>query len=194
MPVEPAGTPGKIMIDLLPLIDPAKDKVHGNRWEVFNNELHCKGDTFVPRMEIPYRPPEEYDFIVVFSQPRLRNGISLIMPKPDGKESFFWYLGSINGSACGFNAAPSNKEFKLPGLIRTNTAYTTKVEVRKNSVTGYLDGLVKVRHETDFRDLVCDSWRVIRDKRVLAVACDDPTVFHFIRLVEISGAGSRTRP
>jgi hypothetical protein len=193
IPREPVGVPGKTMIDLIPLIDPVKDKVHGNRWEVFNNELHCKGDTFVPRIEIPYLPPEEYDFIVVFSQPKLRNGISLIMPKPNAGGSFFWYLGSGSGTACGFAAAPNNKELKIPGLIQPNTAYTTKVEVRRTSVAGFVDGKECIRHQTDYADLTCDKWRAIRDRRLLAVACDDPTVFHFVRIVEVTGTGSRAR-
>ena len=75
-PAPPRGIPGKRMIDLIPLIDPGQDAVHG-RWAVADNVLHCNDGSFVPRIKIPYRPPEEYDFIVTFSQPGLRNGISL---------------------------------------------------------------------------------------------------------------------
>src|SRR5262249_35040620 len=67
--------PGTNLGDLLTIIDPQKDG-GGRRWEMVNNQLHCKEGNFRPRLEIPYIPPQEYDFIVQFSQPKLRNGIS----------------------------------------------------------------------------------------------------------------------
>jgi hypothetical protein len=81
-PVAPAGVPGKTMYDLIPLIDVQKDANEKHKFEIVNKELRCKEGNFVPRVQIPYQPPQEYDFIVTFSQPELRNGISMIMPKP----------------------------------------------------------------------------------------------------------------
>jgi hypothetical protein len=50
-----------------------------------------------------------------------------------------------------------------------------------------------VRHPTNFHDLHADIWREIKDPRVLAVACDDPVVYHTITVVEISGPGKKMR-
>src|SRR5262245_31574123 len=191
-PPPPKGTPGKPMINLVSYIDPAKDAVENRRWLIKNNELHCDDAHFVPRIEIPYRPPEEYDFIVTFSQPGLRNGISLIMPKPQGGGSFFWYLGASDGSEYGFASNP-NIMGQQPGLTQANTAYTTTVQVRKNSVKGLLNGKELINHPTNFADLTCDDWRRIRDTSLLGLACDDPTVFHYVRVVEITGKGKRSR-
>ena len=96
-PPPPEGRPGKTTVDLIPFIDPRKDSVHG-KWLVHENVLHCNDQHFVPRIQIPYRPPEEYDFVVTFSQPALRNGISLVMPKPGGDGWFFWHVGGAGGS------------------------------------------------------------------------------------------------
>ena len=43
-----------------------------------------RSGSFVPRVQFPYQPPQEYDYVVTFLQPGLRNGISLIMPNPNG--------------------------------------------------------------------------------------------------------------
>src|SRR5262249_12669609 len=158
--------------------DPRKDALDGRRWAVVNKALHCNDGSFVPRIEIPYQPPEEYDFIVTFSQPGLRNGISLIMPNPRGG-SFFWYLGG-NGAQYGFYANPS-KGGRTKGLIEANKAYTTTVQVRRDGVRGLLNDRELVQYKTDFRDLTCDDWRRIRNSNLLAVGCDDPTVFHHVR-------------
>ena len=39
-----------------------------------------------------------------------------------------------------------------------------------------LDSKILAEHKTNFRDLTCDEYRVIPNKKCLAVACDDPTV------------------
>jgi len=190
-PAPPVGVPGKKMVDLIGYLNPTRDAIDGRRWTIANNALHCPEGNFVPRIQIPYQPPEEYDFLVTFSQPGLRNGISLIMPNPNGG-SFFWFLGSNGGTDYGFASNP-NKEGRVPGLIQPNTAYTTTVQVRRTGVKGLLDGKELLSHQTNFRDLTCDGWRTIPDTRLLAVACDDPTVFHHVRVVEITGRGKRIR-
>jgi hypothetical protein len=181
---------GKKTVDLIPLVTLEKDVVRGRRL-VADDVLHCNDSSFVPRIQFPYRPPEEYDFIVTFSQYDLRNGISLIMPNPKGG-SFFWYLGSGDGREYGFWSNPK-KGGQSRGLIKAKRAYTTVVQVRKDGVRGLLDGKELVHLRTDFHDLTCDDWRKIRDTTRLAVACDDPTVFHYVRVVEINGSGKSGR-
>ncbi len=128
---------GKTRVNLIPLIDPKLDAVEG-RWQVENNVLRCPHGDFVPRIQIPYRPPAEYDFVATFSQPALRNGVCLIMPRPQGG-SFFWYAASGGGSEYGFWSNP-NKGGSIPGLFKPNQTYTTVVQVRSNGVKGYIDG------------------------------------------------------
>jgi hypothetical protein len=102
-----------------------------------------------------YRPPAEYDFVVAFWQQELRNGISLVMPNPNGG-SFFWFFGNDEGAGYGFHARP-NKEGRQPGLIKAQTIHTTVVQVRKGSVRALVDGKELMRLETDFHDLACDD-------------------------------------
>jgi hypothetical protein len=189
-PPPPKEVPGKDTIDLIPLIDPGRDAVHG-KWVVVNQALHCNDQHLLPRIEIPYEPPAQYDFIVTFSQPALRNGVSLIMPNPNGA-SFFWNVGENDGRGFAFSSVPP-RTGEIAPVIKVNKAYTTVVKVRRGSVRCYLNGKELVNHPTDFGDLNCDNWHEIRNQRLLAVGCDDATVFHYIRLVEITGKGKRTR-
>jgi hypothetical protein len=45
----------------------------------------------------------------------------------------------------------------------------------------------------DYKDLSSDNWHTVKDPSVLTVACDDPTVFHHVRVIEITGSGKKTR-
>ncbi len=190
-PAPPPGVPGKKTVDLIPLINTALDAVENRRWEVKNKTLFCPEGNFVPRIQLPYQPPAEYDFVVVFSQPNLRNGISMIMPKPNGG-SFYWFVGGPNNADYGFGANP-NIQGSIPNLVVPNNACTTTVQVRKTGVKGLINGQEMINHPTNFQDLTCDNWRTIPNKTLLALACDDPTVFHFVRVIEITGQGKRIR-
>jgi hypothetical protein len=183
--------PGTNMSDLIALLDPVTDAVDFPKWEIVNNELVCKEGNFVPRIQIPYLPPAEYDFIATFSQPGLRNGISLIMPNPNGG-SFFFLAGNEEGKSFGFSADP-NKERKFNPPLKVDVKYTVTVQVRRNSVKAILGNTELMTLKTDFRDLSIDNWRQIPDPRLLAVACDDRTTFHQVRVIEINGTGKRMR-
>jgi hypothetical protein len=198
--------PGTNMSDLIPLIDPQQDApADPQKWQVvrqgLNSELHCKEGHFRPRIEIPYAPPTEYDFIVQFSQPTLRHGVSLLMPNPTTGGGFFFHVGHIKfggppgggGSLLGFGANPMNIEKEMPGLIQANNRYTVTVQVRRNNVRALLDGKELINQPTDYRNLVLKDWRDMRDKTVLAIDCDDPTVFHQVRVIEVTGIGKRLR-
>jgi hypothetical protein len=78
-------------------------------------------------------------------------------------------------------------------LIVAGTTHTTVVQVRRDGIKGYLDGVLIQEYKTDFNDLLVDGWRETKDKSVLAVGCDDPTVFKSIQIVEYTGSGTRTR-
>jgi hypothetical protein len=188
-PPAPAGVEGKTTVDLIPLIDPRQDAIKG-KWIVVDNVLHCNDRSLKSCLQIPYQPPEEYDYTVVFSQPNLRLGVSAILPNPQG-DSFFLEVG---GRLRMFHlSAKPTRRTRLAQEIVANTAYTMVVEVRRDHVRCLLDGKELVRHATDFKDLTNDNWHKLTNPRLLGVGCDDPTVFHYLRVVEISGPGKRAR-
>ncbi len=189
-PELPPELAGNKAVDLVALVDPGKDALLG-RWLVHKNALHCNDMHGVPRIRIPYQPPGEYDLVVTFSQPALRNGISLVMPNPAGG-AFFWAVGHSGGRGGGFHGK-AGKEITLPTPLVPNRAYTTTVQVRRDGVKALLDGKVIAEYRGDFHDLGSDGYRDLKDPSLLGVACDDPTVFHYVRVIEVTGTGKKTR-
>ncbi len=118
---------------------PRVDALNNRRWDIVGNELRCLEANFVPRIQIPYQPPQEYDFVVTFSQPTLRNGIALIMPHPNGGSFFFWAIGAGGrGEEYGF-FGNSIRNAKAPGLLKPSRPLTTMVQVRRDGVRAFVE-------------------------------------------------------
>jgi serine/threonine protein kinase len=189
-----ANLPGDA-VDLLPLIDLKKDVIQGE-WVCEGQALRCKTAGLIPRIQVPYRPAEEYDFVVTYFQPGApRNGVCLLMPKPNNGGSFAWCLGGY-GPGVAFSA-PNEANWirdKNTDPYRANQRYTTSVRVRRDKVSGLLDGKVILEvARNDDRLGISTIWYSMKDTSCLGLACDDPTVFESAYVVEVSGRGTRTR-
>ncbi len=190
-------------VNLLPLIDPEKDAVEG-KWMMENGSLRCETDAtrrVWARMEIPYKPPEEYDFRIVFVPKKptgmiyqvLRGGgrtfqLCIGGAKP-GTTGRFLGFEIINGKSAGEN--PSGVLLK-PDL-EIGRHYTSLVQVRKDGVKSFLDGRLITEWKTDYQDMTMFNSRRLRDDQLLGIGDTDGAVFHRIEVREVTGKGTFTR-
>ncbi len=105
-PTPDAATKGKT-IDLLPLVDVKRDVLAGE-WSRDGGDLLVKAArpdaNGTPRVQLPYQPPEEYDFEIEFTPESGTNMVGQIVSAYE--HSFAWFLDAqlTAGSKAGFNA------------------------------------------------------------------------------------------
>jgi serine/threonine protein kinase len=192
----PAGRSANLpngAVDLLPIIDLKKDVIHGD-WAAEGQVLHCRSQGLLPRIQVPYRPPEEYDYSVTYYQPNLRNGVCLVVPRPNNAGAFLWVIGGNSKKTAFSTPAESGWMWaEAAAQFQANRRYTTTVQVRRDKVRGLVDGqFVQDVARNDDR-LGFSHWYTMRDVSCLGFVCDDPTVFESAYVVELSGKGTRTR-
>src|SRR5204863_10125004 len=86
-------------VDLLPYIDLSRDIVRGN-WRKDNGRIVAEfGSNGVLR--IPYEPPAEYDFRIVFTRERGKCAVAQFLQR-EGR-GFFWEMGGNDNVNAGFS-------------------------------------------------------------------------------------------
>jgi len=178
-------------INLLPLINLNRDIIHGN-WQKTADGF-VSGPQGAACLEIPYRPPAEYDVRVTFTRLTGSEGVHEILSKPEG--SFAWCMGAHNSqNMCfmGIVGRGIDNPSTIRNPIESNRRYTSIISVRNHSVTAYVDG-VQVDHlETDGRALDGPfSAFALRQNGLLGIGTfASSTVFHSMEVVEVNGGGS----
>jgi serine/threonine protein kinase len=191
-------------INLLPLIDPKRDAVRGN-WTREQESLvgDRPGQNGCATIEIPYRPPAEYDFRIEFTVQRGGNVGAQHLAKAG--QSFTWNFYGGGGRMFGFESVrgepltvgrgvSSNLTVKVRGSgAIVGQRYTSTVEVRDGEVRAFLDGELITAWKTDYSDLKTLSYWRLRDETLLGIGCETRVVFHGIRVREVTGKGTFTR-
>jgi formylglycine-generating enzyme len=177
------------LINLLPLIDPMKDSPTG-RWQIREGTLVSNDDEFA-RTEIPYHPPEEYDFLIEFT-PKGKSDVNQLLSK-NGK-IFHWMAAGASNVLQGF--AMVNGEFrnattvlKSPAL-EYNRRYTSLVQVRNGGAKAFINGVQVSELKTNYENVGPLPRAQMNDPAALGLLTHMcPTIFHKIEVVEITGTG-----
>lgn len=188
------AAPAWRIVDLLPMIDPSVHTVSGE-WSLAGLAI-ASGDGPRARLSIPYRPPEEYDFVVEFTRQQGEGGIAQVLRLPTGN-ACLWHIGAAQNTYCGLELVrglPLDRNGfarRIEDLLLNGRRYTSVVHVRRAGVTAEINGQRAVRFTGNLADLsLPPAWRMPDDG--LGLGTDrSPTVFHAIRLIEITGQGER---
>lgn len=183
-------------INLMPLIDPEKDTVKGT-WRIEKGKL-LSGSNMHERIVIPYEPPGEYDFRIVFC--RMSGEESVVQYVSQAGRMALWLMGGgrdrifgfelVNGKMAGSNQTTVRRDRG----IQVEQVHTSALKVRRDGVKAYLDGELITQWQTDFSDARLDRRWDLPDQRLLGVGSwRSPTAFHKIELLEITGRGKALR-
>jgi hypothetical protein len=194
-------------VNLLPLIDPKKDvvvirafnrDVVMGKWSTLKGELWVQPSSGHNVIEIPYRPPEEYDLRVEFTRLWGEGDVSFALSK--GGRSFQW-CAAVDNTLFGFNMIDkkylqeSPFRVKLDNAVQNGTRHVAVVQVRQHQLKAFLDDRLVNELATDGSNLSMFYATRLRDDRLLGLSTwTVPAVFHRIEVVEISGPGTLTRP
>jgi hypothetical protein len=187
---------GQSGINLLTLIDPKMDTVNGN-WVRNGSTLQSDG-TKNARIEIPYQPPDEYDFRVVFT--RLSGNECVAQMISHAGHMTCWENGASRNTKFTFSADPGLLAKTLPPsttvaqCVQNNHKHTCLIKVRKSGIEAYFDGRSVGKWQTDYTDVgAFKDWK-LRDNTVLGLGSyESPTVFHLAEIIEVTGHGKRLR-
>lgn len=184
----PNLVPGKgNTIQLLDIIDLKKDVVKG-QWTFQQDKLLCHTDHLLPRVQIPYQPPVEYDFEVTFEQANPRAKVGLVMPVNPGSAT--WTLNSpFHKHEFITKGRLKNHQLVIEDLIQPGVQHRILVQVRRLSVKGCLDGKVIVDYAGPLHELAADPFSKLKDASLLGFFCDTSTTVHQIKVTEVSGPG-----
>jgi DNA-directed RNA polymerase subunit RPC12/RpoP len=195
VPIPAAATVAARTINLLKLIDPAQDTSTGV-WQLrtgeFAPELTSDASQHA-RLNIPYQPPEEYDFRVDFTRTAGDNCMTQIFThqNPCCLVLFGW-KGTVSGFQQVNNQSADRNPTGVRGLATANgQRHTSIVKVRKTFIEAWLDGNLVTRYDTDGADVSIKDWKI---EAPLGLGTQlSPTMVHTIEITEITGQGHPLR-
>ncbi len=156
-------------VNLLELPNPIHQVVAG-RWELISGSL-VVDDTRAARMNFPYKPPAEYDYIVTFVTTKPGGNIAFLLSK--GKVPFTWSLNT-RGHMARLEDIDGHSIINNPCLRRYVVEpwkqYTAEIRVRKSGVTCLINGqVVQEEYKTDYSDLSRNEKWTMKHKRLLGI-------------------------
>jgi hypothetical protein len=175
-------------IDLLALVDPARDAVQG-AWTLENGRLVSDAGN-ASRLEIPYVPPEEYTFTVEFVRRSGNDAVNQIVPREG--TVFVWQMGGGDNTVFGISKTTAVRRERC---LENGKVYASTVEVRKDRLTIWLNNEKLVDWRQGDRPLAMnDDGRLRQDLLPGLGTRGSVTEFRRITLFEVTGKGRRLRP
>ncbi len=185
-------------IDLLALVDVAKDQVSGEWQKDGANLLAPK--QFGARLELPYQPPDEYELTVIAEPLDEPNG--LLLCQRSGGQRFVVLvnysagdgppasaLENIDGKNVGGNATTVRRDV----LVKDRPSQIV-CTVRKDSVTVMCDGHELIRWQGESKRLgLSDYWKTPTDSALFLGAYNCRYRFSRVTLTPLSGEGTKLR-
>jgi hypothetical protein len=192
---------GENVIRLMQLVDPSKDAIHGT-WHFQNGALIAEPDEKGRLLlELPYRPPHEYDFRIIFA--RINNNPGVIAQQCTfAGNPFSWCMSTkrqLGGFDLNSGLFPNNRATgPLPSPLTPGQKYISVVKVRADHADSYLNDSLVRDWQTDYSDMAPPAPKEVwalpnRGTIGLAANGGESIAFYLIQVVEIAGRGTALR-
>jgi hypothetical protein len=161
IPPSPSAS-GVRHVDLLGLIDPARDVVGDHRrWGFRDGVLisHAMGN----QLEFPYDVPEEYDYRVTFEAPTDLTGQLMFFAPAHGRR-INWVVGERENRACGLDRVdgmPSSQNLTTHWAaqwIRPGERNTVVIRIRDRHTSCYVNDTLVADYLTDYHEVGQVEW------------------------------------
>ncbi len=192
-PAAPPPSPSAGTVDLLSLVDPSKDGLSG-AWKRERDRLAC-GSAPLARIQVPYRPPAEYDLRLAFARLEGEGEVNVVLSR--GGRPFLWSMGASDNRFFGFaeiggkGAHENDTSVRRTSCLENGRPYELVLHVRKDAVRAYLDGILvtEARGGLDLQG----EWRPPDPDLLGLGARRSAAEFSRIEILEVSGRGRPAR-
>jgi tRNA A-37 threonylcarbamoyl transferase component Bud32 len=189
----PPPDPWKGAVNPLASVDMAADVVSGT-WAREGTALVSQGGK-PARVQLPYRPPEEYDVRIEFARKSANFCVNLILSKDGSAFTLVMqrdgFIGFEKVKGEDYHKNPSMR--RLDGPIKVNKPVVVVVEVRKDGVKTFSDGRPLSEWAT-YGDLTMNKDWKLPDPAALGVGTwDGGAEIRRLEIREVTGKGERLR-
>jgi hypothetical protein len=182
--------PWKNAVDLIAIVDPARDSVKGV-WKKHNGKIISEfgGNSC---LRIPYEPPPEYDFKTVFTRTSSECCTAQFLVR-EGR-SFFFEVGGYGNVFSGFAlvGGKGSKDNPTRGSFvpKDGVKYTMIVQVRRDRVTALMDDKKVAEWVPSMGEISSDDNFCVDLPNLLGLGnCDSLTTFETVQVREVTGKG-----
>ncbi|MBP7936885.1 MAG: hypothetical protein KA354_19765 [Phycisphaerae bacterium] len=194
---EPAADMGSRTVDLLKLVDPARDAVAG-AWTLEKGVLFSRPRRDNrSRIEFPYTPPEEYDYRVVFVRIGGKDAISPIC-RANGRQ-FCCVVGGSGNTVVGFaminghHANENRTTRKSNAWLVNDQRYTLVIKVRNDGAQALLDDKPIASINTNYDDVGMPGPLNLSRADVIGLVAGSPCRVESAQVIEVTGVGKKLR-
>jgi hypothetical protein len=195
--METAGSKLSGAVDLLRMIEPSKDAVHGT-WSLEDGGLACEPGEAV-RLQIPYVPPDEYDLNISFERKAGNRGIAFILARGSAQWGLGWDYFPTQGYRSGLllldgaEIAPGASTLNGPQLAN-GKKHELSIQVRRTGLRARLDGKAAIEWDGAFTRLALPPNSKLPQADTLGLlAWGNRVHFSKVTLTPVSGSGRKLR-
>jgi hypothetical protein len=186
------AAPAANAVNLLALVDPAKDAAEG-KWSLENGALVVVPGKYSV-LQLPYAAPSEFDLRITFTRNDGDGPINVLLA---ARKKAFGFALDVKGEARFervANKIAKDNPTSVPVELVNGRRYALTVQIRRDAIRAMLDDKLLTQWKTDYKDLARYAvWKMPDDSLCGLGANAAKVTFHSVELIPVSGSGKALR-